>query len=106
MRPGTIHPREKSDQLGKFRVHPLEITAEQLLPFVPDAAKIDQEKDNRLLTIAKMLAEVSSVHAVATAVMQHEPWDLMAVYYDSIDDARDRPHSGQALFNWYSACGR
>ncbi|MGI9517813.1 MAG: tetratricopeptide repeat protein, partial [Pirellulaceae bacterium] len=52
---------------------------------VPNAAEIDQEKDKRLLSVAKILAETTSVHAVATAIMQHEPWDFMAVYYDSID---------------------
>ncbi len=85
LRPGTIHPRRLADQLSKFRVHPREIEPEQILPFIPDAAKIDQQKDKRITAVAKTLAECSSVHAVATAIMQHEPWDFMAVYYDAID---------------------
>ena len=85
MASGTIHPPKLAKQLSKFRVHPYEIEPEQLLPFIPDAAKIDQEKDKRISAVAKTLAECSSVHAVATAIMQHEPWDFMAVYYDAID---------------------
>lgn len=85
MRLGTVHPPELSQQLAKFRVHPYELEPQQLLPFIPDAAKIDQEKDKRISMVAKTLAECSGVHAVATAIMQHEPWDFMAVYYDAID---------------------
>jgi len=82
---GTIHPAEKSNSLSKFRIHTNELTAQQLLPFIPNAAKIDQEKDKRISGVAKTLAEISSIHAVATAIMQHEPWDFMGIYYDGID---------------------
>lgn len=34
---------------------------------------------------AKIIADCSTIHACATAVMQLEPWDFMAVYYDAID---------------------
>jgi tetratricopeptide (TPR) repeat protein len=55
------------------------------LPFIPRAAEIDQEKDRRLASCAKILAECTSVHAVATWLMQTQPWDFTAVYYDAID---------------------
>jgi tetratricopeptide (TPR) repeat protein len=71
--------------MAELRVHPTEITPQQILPFIPKAAKIDQRKDQRLAAVAKILAECSGVHAAATAVMQLEPWDFMAVYYDTID---------------------
>jgi len=85
MMPGTVHPARLSKKIAKIRVHPSEITAEQILPFIPDAAKIDQEKDPRLGMVAKILAECSTVHMCATASMQLEPWDFMAVYYDAVD---------------------
>ncbi len=56
-----------------------------MLPFVPKAAEVDQEKDKRLQSIAKVLAENDSIHAAATATLQLEPWDFMAVYFDGID---------------------
>jgi tetratricopeptide (TPR) repeat protein len=59
--------------------------AEHIGPFVPDFGKIDQEKDHRLEVLAKTIAECTTIHSAATATMQLEPWDFMAVYYDSID---------------------
>lgn len=85
MRRGTVHPPELTEILAELRVHPHELEGEQLLPFVPRAADIDQDKDKRLLSLAKVVAECASVHAAATGVMQNEEWDLMAVYYDAID---------------------
>ena len=85
MRPGTVHPERLAEPLREFRIHPGEIEGAQLLPFVPKAAEIDQAKDKRLASIAKVLAETATVHAAATATMQLEPWDFMAVYFDGID---------------------
>ena len=85
MRPGTVHPPHLAEPLKEFRVAPQELEGEQLLPFVPKAAEIDQTKDKRLASIAKVLAETASVHAAATATLQLEPWDFMAVYFDGID---------------------
>ena len=83
--PQCVHPASLEEPLSKLRVHPQELTADAILPFLPKLAEIDQEKDHRPETVAKMLCECTSVHAAATATMQLEPWDFMAVYYDAID---------------------
>lgn len=83
--PGAIHPPQLAQHLEILRIHPHELDGAQLLPFVPRAAEIDQQEDLRIQSVAKCLAECSTVHAAATAVMQAEPWDFMAVYYDAID---------------------
>lgn len=85
IRPGTVHPERLRKSMAELRVHPGEITAEQILPFVPNAAEIDQEKDSRLAGVTKILAECASVHSAATGIMQLEEWDFMGVYYDAID---------------------
>ena len=85
IRPGTVHPPRLAESMMEFRVRPQGIEGEMLLPFVPHAAEIDQEKDKRLTSIAKVLAENASIHAAATATMQLEPWDFMGVYFDGID---------------------
>ena len=85
MRPGTVHPPRLIEPLEEFRIHPSELEGDMLLPFIPRAAEIDQEKDKRLGSVAKVLAEISSIHAAATALMQLEPWDFMGVYFDGID---------------------
>ncbi len=83
--PGAIHPKERMAELARFKVFPNELTEAHILPFIPDAAKIDQKKDKRLNSFAKVLSDNASVHAVATALMEQEPWDFTAVYYDGID---------------------
>ena len=83
--PGTVHPEERMQTLAELRMRPEHIDAELLQLFVPRAAEVDQEKDHRLETVAKLLAECFSVHAAATWAMEQEPWDFTAIYYPSID---------------------
>ncbi len=83
--PGTIHPQRLAREIANLRIHPAELGPGQILPFIPKAAEIDQKKDPRLEMAAKIIADCSTIHACATAVMQLEPWDFMAVYYDAID---------------------
>src|SRR5215831_6118141 len=82
---GAIHPPERGAELARFKVFPNELTEAHILPFIPKAAKIDQKKDKRLSSFAKILSDNASAHAVATALMESEPWDFTAVYYDGID---------------------
>jgi predicted AlkP superfamily phosphohydrolase/phosphomutase/Tfp pilus assembly protein PilF len=82
---GTVHPAEKGEELARFKVFPNELTEAHILPFIPGAAKIDQKKDKRLSSFAKVLSDNASIQAVATALMETEPWDFTAIYYDGID---------------------
>lgn len=82
---GTVHPKEKEGLFKELRIHPGELTEAHILPFVPGAAKIDQEKDKRLNSVAKITAECSSIHAAATYILENEQWDFTAVYYDAVD---------------------
>lgn len=82
---GTVHPPRLREELAKLRFHPAELMAEHILPFVPKAAEIDLEKDKRIGSVAKILAECITVNAAATAVIQNEPWEFSAVYLDAID---------------------
>jgi len=81
----SIHPRELITELMDLRVFPEELTQAHLLPFVPEAAKIDQENDHRLVSLAKVIAETATVQAVATQLIEHNPADFTAVYFDGID---------------------
>ena len=82
---GAVHPPRLTAELAEHRINPNELLAEHIIPFVPRAAEIDQEKDPRLASVAKVLAEATSVHGVATHLMETTEWDFMAVYYDAID---------------------
>ena len=107
---GAVHPEDLRKTLARLRIHPRELTAADLLPFVPEAAKVDQDKDRHLASLAKIVAECSTVHAAATWVMENQPWDFMAVYYDAIDHFSHgfmnfhppkMPHVSQEVFDLY-----
>ena len=82
---GAVHPERLHKPLAEQRLHPQELTQEHLLPFVPRAGEIDQDKDPRLRPLLRTLAECTSTHAATTWLMEHEPWDYLAVYHDAID---------------------
>ena len=82
---GSIYPTDLIKELSEFRVHPGEITAAHILPFVPDAAKIDQKKDLHLPALAKIIAEAASIQAISTHLIENTEWDFTAVYFDTID---------------------
>ncbi|HVI06704.1 MAG TPA: alkaline phosphatase family protein [Candidatus Binatia bacterium] len=83
--PGAVHPESKRDLFAKLRMHPAEVTEAAILPWIPLAAKIDQEKDKGLQSFAKILSENCSIHNAATWILQNEEWDFLAVYYNGID---------------------
>jgi predicted AlkP superfamily phosphohydrolase/phosphomutase/tetratricopeptide (TPR) repeat protein len=83
--PGAVHPDSLRDTFSKLRMHPAEVTEAAILPWIPRAAEIDQEKDKGLQSFAKILSENCSIHNAATWILQNEPWDFLAVYYNGID---------------------
>ncbi|MHC5024942.1 MAG: tetratricopeptide repeat protein, partial [Planctomycetota bacterium] len=69
--------------------------AEEILPFIPHAARIDQDEDMRLTVFARLFSEMVSVHNAATYVIEQNDWDFMGVYLDSID------HFGHAFMEYH-----
>ncbi|MEP6699618.1 MAG: alkaline phosphatase family protein [Verrucomicrobiota bacterium] len=85
---GSVQPPALSDALSEFRVHPLEIEAPPLQQLLPRAAELDQSDPAvryRLNFLRERLAEVISIHAVATELLESQPWNFGAVYYECID---------------------
>ncbi|MFT7611129.1 MAG: putative AlkP superfamily phosphohydrolase/phosphomutase/tetratricopeptide (TPR) repeat protein [Parvicellaceae bacterium] len=83
---GTIHPERLEETLKNYRVHLNEITSAIVRPFVPAIEDITDDKHKETLgKIAKVIAEMSSVHAASTYLQENEQWDFMAVYHDAID---------------------
>lgn len=81
----TIHPDSLKERIAQMRIHPQELTENHIAAFVPDCKKINQKEDKYLTPLAQIIAENASVHAAATYLLETEPWDFMAVYYDGID---------------------
>ena len=82
---GTIYPERLTERLKELRVHPHEITGNLVMPFVPQALKLDKKEDKRLTVIQKFIAHATTVHGACTELMETEEWDFTAVYHDAID---------------------
>ena len=55
--------------------------------FVPRAPEIDQPKDKRFDTLAKIIAECTGIHWAAMHLFEEVPdWDFAAVFYDAIEE--------------------
>jgi len=83
--PGTIYPEELALEYAKLKFFPHEISQEHILPFIPNAANIDQENDPRLFQFSNDFSDMMTTHSIATAVMENHPWEFMAVYFTGID---------------------
>lgn len=82
---GCVHPAGLLPFVSELRLHPCELAPEDLRGMIPEIARIDLARDSRPEHLARLFARCASVHAVATAAMEAEPWDFCAVYYDAID---------------------
>ncbi|MGA3043959.1 MAG: alkaline phosphatase family protein, partial [Bryobacteraceae bacterium] len=81
----AVHPPELAETLAGLRVHPDLLAPEMVEPFIPLAREIDQDKDKRLAGCLRTLAECMSVHAAAIWLLDNQPWDFFAVYFEAID---------------------
>lgn len=86
---GVVHPASLETEMKELRFFPEEITAAHILPFIPNASKIDFKNDpkhQRLLNnFSNVFSHNTSVHCAATKLLRETEWDFMAVYYDMID---------------------
>ncbi len=82
---GAVHPAALGGELAEFRVHPCDLTGDDLLAFIPKLPEIDQKTDRRPMALAKILAENISIQGALTALMEREPWDFLAVFFDTLD---------------------
>jgi tetratricopeptide (TPR) repeat protein len=101
LKPGTIHPERLEKHLTGLRFHPSELEENDVRLFLPgldgmSREELDKaEKDPRVQSLMKIVADCTSIHSAATALIQNEPWDLMCVYYDAID------HFGHAFMKYH-----
>ncbi len=81
----TVHPTELSETLASLRIHPDLLAPQMVEPFIPLAKDIDQDKDKRLAMFLRTLAECMSIQSAATWLLDNQPWDFFAVYFEAID---------------------
>ncbi|MEM9410404.1 MAG: alkaline phosphatase family protein, partial [Planctomycetota bacterium] len=85
MMKNCVFPPELQEELAQLRLHPSELQPKHVLPFIPRAAEIDQDKDPRLSMVMKMICECVSVHRASSYLLRTRSWDFAAVYLDAID---------------------
>lgn len=98
--PGSVFPSALEPALAGLCLHPSELHDEDLLPFIPRFAEIDQEKDRRVEVLGHALARAMSVHAVTTWLMENERWDFAAVSYGFIQAAPAFPDTLDAAYRF------
>ena len=81
----SLHPSGLAAELAELRLHPDELGAAEIAPFVPRLAEVDQDRDRRLAIVMEALADTVSRHAVATHRLEREPWSFAAIRYPLID---------------------
>jgi tetratricopeptide (TPR) repeat protein len=91
----AVHPPELLSVAADLQIDPAELTDAQVGPFVPALYSVDDTKDRRVAAVAKVLAEATTIHNAATYLAEHEPSDLLAVYYDAID------HMGHGFMEYH-----
>ena len=82
---GTVYPESLAEEIHDLRVHPGEITEAHVLPFVPNAHKIDQEKDKAIIRLQKLISQGASIHAASTYLMRSKEWEFTGIYHNMID---------------------
>jgi len=88
---GAIHPQTRR-RAGAVQGFSNELTEAHILPFIPEAAKIDQKKDKDL-ALRKDSSDNASVHAVATGVDGKRTMGFHRVYYDGHRPLLPMPHA-------------
>ena len=80
--PRGVSPAGLRDRVRDMRVHPTDITAEMLRPFVPDLESVDQHRDRRLIDLALAIAQFTTVFGVARELLRDGTWPVVTLYTD------------------------
>ncbi len=89
-----ISPPFLAEIMSELRIHPSELPREQVERFIPNANAISRRDDERLSAVVRLLAQCTSVHAAGTWLAENGDWDLLAVYYETID----------RMCHWFMEC--
>ncbi len=83
--PFSVHPAELLDKACSMRVHPAQISRQQVEYFIPRLDEFDAVNDDHVRQLRTLLAQCGTVHTAATWLMQEHDWDFLGIYYDTID---------------------
>jgi hypothetical protein len=81
-----VQPSDLAGTLARFRVEPGEVDDTTLRLFVPDLDRVCREEDDRLRRLKHAVAQVISVQAVTSWLMENRAWDVVAVRFKVLAD--------------------
>lgn len=81
----SVYPESLAASFADLRIHPQEISLEQLEYFVPRAGEVGGTDRPALQKLAIALAECATHQAIATAILETQPWEVLAVYFNTLD---------------------
>lgn len=85
--PTTLSDPTLAETLAEARLHPSEVTAEMVGPFVPQLKDVDQDTDPRISQFLRLFARAISTHGAATWAAEAREWDYLGVHLDLIEQA-------------------
>lgn len=81
----AIWPQRLIEPLSELILNPEDITLDTAKFFAPEIESVNPDENPYPRSLAKLIAECATIHNAATYLLEHEPFDFMAVYYPSID---------------------
>ena len=82
---GAVFPKSMEQRFAELRVHPEELTAAHLAPFVPNYSQATKKQIQKLISVNRETAMAASLHAAFTNIIRTEEWDFAAIYLATID---------------------
>ena len=82
----AVSSPEFAKSAAELWMDPTELKLDDLRSFIPTLQPNDVQTDPAISGLGQGVARAVSSHAAATYLMENEPWDFMAVYFDSLDE--------------------
>lgn len=81
----SVAPADRVETFAELRMHPGEITRHDLRTFVPEIDSVNPREEPAVLRLAQAIALAASRQALATYVMENEPWNFFALYQPTLE---------------------
>jgi predicted AlkP superfamily phosphohydrolase/phosphomutase len=82
----AVSPSDFEKSAAELWMDPRELKLDALHSFIPALQPDDPKSESAISALGQAVALAASSHAAATYLMENEPWDFLAVYFDSLDE--------------------
>lgn len=82
---GACWPSSLAESLGDLRVHPSDLTIDDIRPFIPNIDQLQASGSSFPGICAARICDATTIQTIATELLETQDWDFAAVYFDAID---------------------